>query len=116
MKKDILVACICCCLLSNSYAQVKTYLGAEGAFTHDSYEIVDYGNKLKEMPLITGFWGFTCRQELNHYFSLETGLIKKYYDEGVAFKGMIMYSTSNAIDAWMIPLRVQSAFNLYKEK
>lgn len=95
--------------------QNKTYFGMEAAINHDIYEITDNGNNLKSIPLITELWGFNLRQDIHNIF-LETGLIRKYYDQGFGFHSMDGYGSTNAIDAWIIPLRLGTKINIYKDE
>lgn len=104
-------------LLANHVSsQNKTYFGMEAAITNDIYKIEDNGSNLKTVTIISGLWGFTIRQDINSYLFSETGLIKKYYYEGFGFKNYTLYSTTNAIDAWLIPFRLGGKINLFKEK
>jgi len=102
-------------MTTHAIGQNKTYFGMEAAMTNDIYEITDNGNNLKSVPLVTGLWGFNLRQDIHNIF-LETGLIRKYYDEGFGFHSMDGYGSSNAIDAWIIPLRLGTKINLCKDK
>ena len=96
--------------------QNKTYLGLEAAVTNDMYEITDNGNQLKTVPLVTGLWGFNVRQDVGKNAFLETGVIKKYYDQGFGLNAMQGYGSTNSIEAWMIPLRLGTKINLYKDR
>jgi len=87
-------------------AQKNTYIGFEGAANNDVYEIIDNGSLLKKVPLITGYFGLNIRQDISSSVFLETGLLRKYYDEGIGFKGSSSYTEGNAINAWLIPLRL----------
>ena len=87
----------------------------EAAVTNDRYTLVDNGGALKSPRLIGAQLGITVRQEINHIF-LETGLLKKYYFNAVAFRGADVYGINNAFNAWLIPLRFGTKINLYKEK
>ena len=98
------------------YAQNKTYIGAEAAVSSDIYDIVDNFSGLKNSPLITGLWGFTIRHELSNHLFLETGLLRKYYNEGISFKISSGYTETNAINAWLVPLRLGTKINLHKDK
>ena len=99
--------------------QNNTYIGIEGAVNNDVYDIIDNGSLLKHVPLITGYFGLNIRQDINPTLFLETGLLRKYYDEGIGFKSSSFYTESNAINAWLIPLRLGVRFkllNLRKQK
>jgi len=93
-------------------AQKNTYIGVEGAVDNDVYEIIDNGTLLKKIPLITGYFGLNIRQDLTPQVFLETGLLRKYYDEGIGFKSSPGYTETNAINAWLIPLRLGWRINL----
>ena len=100
-------------------AQKNTYIGFEGAMNNDIYDIIDNGALLKKVPLITGYFGLNIRQDISPTVFLETGLLRKYYDEGIGFKGSSSYSEENAINAWLIPLRLGirlKLLNLRKQK
>lgn len=102
-----------------SVAQKNTYIGFEGAVNNDVYDIIDNGSLLKKVPLITGYFGLNIRQDISSTVFLETGLLRKYYDEGIGFKGSSSYTEGNAINAWLIPLRLGvrvKLFNLRKQK
>lgn len=117
MKNLLLTISIILFLLTkNVFGQNKTYVGAEIGIINDIYEIADNGNALKKVPLVNGIWGFNLRQDVNSYLFLETGLVRKYYSEGVGFKNFSSSTSTNAINAWMIPLKLGTKINLYKEK
>jgi len=100
-------------------AQKNTYLGFEGAVNNDVYDIIDNGSLLKKVPLITGYFGLNVRQDISSTVFLETGLLKKYYDEGIGFKVSSSYTEGNAISTWLIPLRLGvrlKILNLKKQK
>jgi hypothetical protein len=102
-----------------SVAQMKTYLGFEGAANNDVYDIIDNGSLLKKVPLITGYFGLNIRQDISSTVFLESGLLRKEYDEGIGFKGSFSYAEDNAINAWLIPLRLGvrlKLLNLRKQK
>lgn len=101
---------------TTSFSQMKTYLGVEVAATHDVYDLVDHGDGLKNIPRISGLWGFTFRQDLNPFLFLEAGFLRKYYNEGIGLKVSSGYSETNAINAWYIPLRLGYRINVCKEK
>jgi hypothetical protein len=96
--------------------QKKTYFGVEASVTGDIYKINDNGNEIRKKPLTSGFWGFNIKQELTSNFFLETGLIRKYYYEGVNFNKISGISSTNAINAWFIPIRFGAYLNLKKNK
>lgn len=103
------------------FGQRDTYFGIEVARTNDIYEFTDEGNTIIPIPLKTGLWGITIRQEINNWFSIESGLIRKYYNEGFGFEppspdiGSIGFS-SDAMNVWQIPLRLKTQLNIYKNK
>lgn len=102
--------------LATATAQKNTYFGIEGALTHDVYEIIDDGPLLKTPALITGYYGVSIRQDLSPTLFVETGLIRKPYDEGIAFKTSGGYSSGNAINCWLIPLRMGTRINLHRQR
>lgn len=88
----------------------------EASITNDIYEITETGDDLKTGPLTEGFWGLNLRQDITSYFFIETGLIRKYYDSGIGFKPIDISFAYSSIDVWLIPLRLGTRLNLYKEK
>ena len=102
-----------------AFGQKNTYIGVEAAVNNDVYDIIDRGTLLKKVPLITGYFGLNIRQDVSSTVFLETGLLRKYYDEGIGFTTSTGYSESNAINAWLIPLRLGvriKLLNLRKQK
>jgi hypothetical protein len=100
-------------------AQKNTYIGLEAAANNDVYDIIDNGSLLKKVPLITGYFGLNIRQDISSTVFLETGLLRKYYDEGIGFKCSSSYTEGNAINVWLIPLRLGvrlKLLNLRKQK
>lgn len=97
-------------------AQRGTYIGIEGAVNHDVYEIIDDGTLLKKVPIISGYFGINIQQDLSSTVFVETGLLRKYYYEGIGFKNAPAYGTSNAISGWFIPLRLGTRINFLKRK
>ena len=120
MKKKgiIIIIAILFVSIHPGFGQNKTYFGGEAAMTGDIYDIIDPCNLITTTPLITGSWGFTVGQEISKNFLIETGLIKKYYDEGFGYtiKSVVLGSSSNAFNTWQIPLRLKSRINLIKER
>ncbi len=118
MKKSIVVIIILFALSHSGFSQNKTYIGGEFAMTGDIYDIIDPCQLITTTPLITGSWGFTIGQEINKNFLVETGLIRKYYDEGFGynFESIIQGTSSNAFNTWQIPLRLKSRINLLKDR
>lgn len=96
--------------------QSMTYFGLEASITNDIYEITETGDDLKTGPLIEGLWGFNLRQDITSYFFIETGLIRKYYASGIGFKPIDISFAYSSIDVWLIPFRLGTRLNLYKEK
>jgi hypothetical protein len=102
-----------------AFGQKNTYIGVEAAVNNDVYDIIDNGTVLKKVPLLTGYFGVNIRQDVSSMVFLETGLLRKYYDEGIGFTTSPGYSESNAINAWLIPLRLGvriKLLNLRKQK
>lgn len=116
MAKTVLATLTLTFLLTSAFAQKNTYIGAEGAVNHDVYEIIDNGNLLKKVPLISGYFGFNIRQDLGSAVFVETGLLRKYYNEGIGFKVFRGYAEGNAISGWFIPLRLGTRINVRKQK
>jgi len=116
MKKCIGRALALSLLFTTVKAQKNTYIGVEGALTNDVYEIIDKGNQLKNVPLLTGYFGINIRQDLSRTVFAETGLLRKFYDEGIGFKPFSGYTSGNAINAWLIPFRLGTKINLHKQK
>lgn len=118
MKKNIFAIIILIVLTQSGFSQNKTYFGGEFAMTGDIYDINDPCNLITATSLITGSWGFTIGQEINKNFLIETGLIRKYYDEGFGYnvESLILGSSSNAFNTWQIPLRLKSRINLINER
>lgn len=103
-------------ILGKATAQKGAYIGGEAAVNHDVYEIIDDGTLLKKVPVISGYFGISIRQDLSSTVFVETGLLRKYYYEGVGFKNSPAYATSNEISGWFIPLRLGTRINLLKQK
>jgi hypothetical protein len=99
-----------------TFPQKTTYIGLEGALTHDVYEILHKGNGLKRIPIISGLWGVNIRQHISEQFFLQTGVIRKYYEEGIAFKKMDGYTGGDAMSAWFVPFSIGSSYKLLKNK
>ena len=119
MLKPAFIILALACNFMTATGQKNTYIGVEGAVNNDVYEIIDNGSFLKKVPLITGYFGLNIRQELTPQVFLETGLLRKYYDEGIGFKNATGYTETNAINAWLIPLRLGwriNLLNLHKQK
>jgi len=112
MLKTAFVTLVFGCTFTTAFGQENTYIGVEAAVNNDVYDIIDNGTLLKKVPLITGYFGLTIRQDVSSKVFLETGLLRKYYDEGIGFKTSPGYSESNAINAWLIPLRLGVRINL----
>lgn len=119
MLKPSLITLTFAFIFITAFGQKNTYLGIEAAVSNDVYDIVDNGNFLKKVPLITGYFGLNIRQDVSSTVFLETGLMRKYYDEGIGFKNSSSYSEGNAINAWLIPIRLGvkiQLFDLRKQK
>jgi hypothetical protein len=94
------------------FTQKNTYVGIEAALNHDVYDQLDKGNLLKKAALISGYYGLNIRQELNNAVFIEAGILRKHYYEGFGTNIFSGYSETNAINAWLIPLRLGSKINL----
>lgn len=98
------------------FAQNKTYLGVEEAITNDLYEILEYGNMLKQIPLVGLRSGFTIRHDINDFVAIETGIVSKRIREGFGFETIPGGGSGTAVHAWCIPLRLYTKINLSKNK
>lgn len=116
MTKTILAILVFTLIGTTALAQRNTYIGVEGAATHDVYDIVDDGPLLQKAPLLSGYFGLSVRQDLSPTVFLETGLLRKYYNEGIDFKPVPGYAETNAINAWLIPLRLGTRINIRRQK
>ncbi len=118
MKKNLFTIIILFVITQSAFSQNKTFVGAELAMTGDIYDIIDPCNLITTTPLITGSWGLTIGQEINKNFLIETGLIRKYYDEGFGYntESVILGTYSNAYNTWQIPLRLKSRINLLHKR
>jgi hypothetical protein len=116
MTKALLATLTLTVILTTAVAQKNTYFGVEGALTHDVYEYIDNGSLLKTPALITGYFGISIRQDISPTLFVETGLLRKPYDEGIAFKTSGGYSSGNAINCWLIPLRLATRINLNRQR
>ena len=97
-------------------AQRITYLGAEGAVNLDVYNYIDNGSLIKHEYPSSGYFGLNIRQDINPGLFVETGLLRKYYYEGIGFTTSAGYISSNAISAWLIPLRLGTRINISRKK
>lgn len=118
MKKIAIFIFIVVIFSHLGYSQNRTFIGSEFAMTGDIYEIIDPCILITTTPLITGYWGVTLGHEFNNNFTVETGLIRKYYDEGFGYniESLIIGTSSNAYNTWQIPFRLKSKINLLKNK
>ena len=103
-------------LASLIFAQKTTHLGIEGSITNDSYDLVEYGNQLKNIPLLGARIGVTVKQEINQHLSGEIGFTFKRYKEGYGFNHISGGTTMSAFGAYCFPLRLYSHINLHKNK
>jgi hypothetical protein len=110
-------------------AQNKTYLGIEGAITHDIFTIdpnindftvafLGNSDNISQASLQEESLGFTLSRELHKNFTIETGLISKKYVMGYRYaKGSYTGGDYwNAFRARQIPLRLISNINIVKNK
>jgi len=117
MTKAALTTLTLSFLLTTVFAQKNIYIGIEAAVTHDIYEIIDNdGMLLKKGPIITGYFGFNARKDFGSNAFVETGLLRKYYNEGVGFKVFSSYSSGTAISCWLVPVRLGAKINIIKTK
>lgn len=116
MTKTVLATLTLTFLLLTAFAQKNTYIGAEGALNNDVYEIIDNGNLLKKVPFLTGYFGLNIRKDLSSTIFIETGLLRKYYNEGIGFKTSPGFAEGNAINGWFIPFRLGTRINIHKQK
>jgi hypothetical protein len=106
MKQIVLVFLFSIGLAHYGHAQRATYLGAEGGLAQDQWEYTGGDKYFNPGTLVTGYWGFTLRQEVFGYFSVESGLFMKYYTEGFGFNTNLNYfSYSNSYNTFQIPVR-----------
>lgn len=103
-------------LVSVLFGQNKTYIGVESAVTNDFYDIVEYGNKLKEIPLIGARLGLNIRHDFNDFVAIETGLLSKRVREGFAFETIPGGGSGTAVRFWSIPLKLYTKINIHKNK
>ncbi len=93
--------------------QTRTYIGIEGAVTNDKYQLDDPGDMIMPTHCVSAMGGINVRQELNNWFSLESGLIFKFYKKGIGVKGQPeLYSTGESFNSWQIPFRFNARLNL----
>lgn len=92
--------------------QKTTYIGVEAAVNNDIYDIIDNGTLLKQVPIITSYFGLNIRQEIGQAVFLETGLLRKSYHEAIGFNTSSRYTETDAINAWLIPVRFGVRINL----
>ncbi len=97
-------------------AQRPTYLGAEGAVNLDVYDYIDNGSLITHQYPSSGYFGLNIRQDINPCLFIEAGLLRKSYNEGIGFTTSAGYSSGNAIDAWLIPLRLGTRINIFDKK
>ncbi len=102
------------------FSQKQTYFGFETGVASDFYNFTDSGNRLETIPNQTGTWGFNIEHEINNYFSIETGLIRKHYRERYWFKSIstsiVKSRTTEAANVWQIPLLFNSRITLPNQK
>ncbi|MEI6577586.1 MAG: outer membrane beta-barrel protein [Bacteroidota bacterium] len=119
MKTKLILLCIAIsCISLNVFGQKKTYFGVEGALNWDVWDATSEGSAFQTTPAISGNWGFTVGQELNNYLRIETGIIRKYYQESYTFNAnpIEVTSLSTSLNSWNIPLRLKMNTNIYKQK
>ena len=118
MKKNILTITILFFFLNSGFSQRAAFLGGEFAITGDVYDIIDSCGLITTTPLITGSWGITIGQEINKNFTVETGIIRKYYNSGFRYttSSFATGSSSNAFNTWQIPFRLRARLNLLKNR
>lgn len=101
---------------SITFAQNKTYIGFESALTNDVFEMVDFSNELKQIPIIGGRLGVSVNKDLNDYVSFKIGFTFKRYKEGYGFSSNNGYAISDGVAAFCVPLSITTKLNLYKNK
>lgn len=101
-------------LSSHSSSHAQTTIGFSGGLNFDRYEFNDPNNVIGPTALETGSWGITIGRQINPNLKLETGIIRKYYQEGfsVDFNSPVGGFGSNSYITWQIPLRVKTTFKL----
>jgi hypothetical protein len=113
MKKLLFIICLLSVVFCSG--QKTTWVGIEGSFAVDRYEIVDHYGALKRPVIISPLAGINIRQEITGNTFLETGILYKPYDEGTSFKGNFGYSQSTGFNAWIIPVRMGTKIKLYRK-
>ncbi len=99
------------------YSQNDTYIGLEFGPKFDIYQNVDNGEYLHTPPFFsTPIVGLVLGQEINDYLSLETGVFINDYFESFRIRGDFGYSSSNAIVAIQIPVRIRGKLPIVKDK
>jgi len=106
------------CINSIVLGQKNTFIGIGGALTFDKYEFTDPGNVIRPIPLPSGSWGILIGQEINDLFLFETGIIRKYYDEGFGFNiaSPVIGFSSNSFETIQLPIRLKTKFNIFRDK
>ncbi len=97
--------------------QNKTYLGLEIGPKFEIYQNEENGNELYTKPFFySPIYGLTLGQEVNDVFTVETGFYINDYGESYRIEGDFGYSTSNALVAYQIPLRLKARLNVIKDQ
>ena len=103
-----------------SFGQNSTYLGIEIGPKFEVYRSTDNGNGLYTKPFFfSPIYGLTVGQDINNTFTLETGFFVNNYGESFRIEGegdVFGYDASNALVAYLIPLRLKAQLNLLKDR
>ena len=116
MKQCILSVAIVVATLHATFAQNKTYAGLEASVFSNRFSIQDNGDWLTTTPLSDVQGGINIRQEINTYLFAEAGAIIRPYVRGYSFRSSLVPATSVDYFSWLIPIRIGTNVNLYKEK
>jgi len=104
-------------LFSSSFGQGQTYLGVEIGPKFEVYEFSDNGNGLDTRPFFfSPIYGFTIGRELNESFAIESGLYLNDYGQSYEIKGELFGTSSNAVFAYQVPLRLRGRIPLVADR
>ena len=80
--KSILALLIFFSLSWAGLAQENVYTGVHGGLDFDQWIVNKRDPIIAQTPVISGSFGFRIGFNLNDYFSIESGVTRKYYNEG----------------------------------
>ncbi len=120
MKRNVFLFLILSLNYSISYSQKGFYASIHGGMDFDQWELQSASNTIKESAIISSSFGLEIGRQFNNYFSVETGIIRKYYYEGYAVEINDDFgnfgTSSNSITTIQIPLRIKARIFAKKEK